>query len=397
MLDRSKVVSALQSKREQFTTYQSEQARQSSQATDKLDRFGRLTAAQIVQVLAERNVEWPGAEPTAEFDAAQQLRIPFGERWRSHEDARAWARQALTDCPVAAVDGSQILPSKEIAPPIAAVQVGWYINYHAVPGRYEKDVRFEVLPPGELAAGEGDAEFADWRVNQRRFELECEQLIELIVRFGREAEARRPLCLFDGSFIVSFAGQLRPERGMPYVRAVRDVLVASREHRVPVAGFVDSSASKDFLTLLNLVTGQPYLSLTDGALLQDILPQWGDRTPLFVCARGDQLSTQGRAEFYRDVVFSYVRLAGDRPPARIEMPIWLWEEGRAQQVLDLVRAECVVGAKGYPYAAETADAVAVLQMIDRERFYALFQQFAEAEGLTLNQSRKSLSKASRRS
>ena len=78
------------------------------------------------------------------------------------------------------------------------------------------------------------------------------------------------------------------------------------------------------------------------------------------------------------------------------MPLWLWQEGRSQQVLDLVRAECIVGAKGYPYAAETADAVAVLQMIDRERFYALFQQFAETEGLQLNQSRKSLSKAVRR-
>ena len=41
MLDRSKVVSALQSKREQFTTYQSEQRRQSSQASDKLAQFSR--------------------------------------------------------------------------------------------------------------------------------------------------------------------------------------------------------------------------------------------------------------------------------------------------------------------------------------------------------------------
>ena len=90
-------------------------------------------------------------------------------------------------------------------------------------------------------------------------------------------------------------------------------------------------------------------------------------------------------------------MAQNRPPARIEMPAWLWEEGRSQQVLDLVRAECVVGANGYPYAAETADAVAVLQMPDRDRFFALFQQFAEMQGLSLNQSRKSLSKVARRS
>ncbi len=81
MLDRSKVVNALQSKREQFTTYQSEQRRQSSQASDKLAQFGQLTAAAVRQALADRNVEWPGAEPTPELDQAQQLRLPFAQRW----------------------------------------------------------------------------------------------------------------------------------------------------------------------------------------------------------------------------------------------------------------------------------------------------------------------------
>jgi len=64
-------------------------------------------------------------------------------------------------------------------------------------------------------------------------------------------------------------------------------------------------------------------------------------------------------------------------------------------VIDLVRAECIVGV-GYPYALETADAVAVLTMQDRERFYRLFQRFAEGEGLELRFSRKSVSKRGRR-
>jgi hypothetical protein len=397
MLDRRKAIDALQTKREQFTTFAGEQRRQTAVAAEKLAVFHRLTAAEILQLLAERNVPWPGAEPTAELDKAPQLCLPFAQRWQNHEDARAWARDVLRDAPVAGVDGSQIMPSKELSLPVAAVQVGWYINYHAPGGRYEKDVRFEVMAPDELASDDSGGEFGDWRVNQRRFVLECEQLCALMERFAAEPSERRPLCLFDGSLIISFAGQLRPERGMPYVRAVEQLLETSRALRVPLAGFVDSSSSKDVLTLVNTVTGPPYLSLTDGALLEPLLPAWGDRSPLFVCARADMLSTQGRASYYREVVFSYVHLAQDRPPARIEMPRWLWEEGRAQQVLDLVRAECVVGAKGYPYAAETADAVAVLQGPDRERFYALFQQFIEAQGLALNRSRKSLSKVARRS
>ncbi len=397
MLDRRKVIDALQTKREQFTTFEGEQRRQSTEAGEKLARFCRLTAAQVRQLLDERQIEWPGSEPTAELDQAVAMCLPFAQRWQSHESARAWALEVLRNAPVAAVDGSQIMPSKELSLPVAAIQVGWYINYHSAGGRYEKDVRFDIMAPGELASDDQGAEFADWRVNQRRFVLECEQLCALMARFAAEPEDQRPLCLFDGSFIISFAGQLRPDRAAPYVRAVEQLLATSYALRVPLAGFVDSSSSKDVLTLINSVLGAPYASITDGALLSSSLGAWGDRSPLFVCARGDQLSTQNRAAFYRDVVFSYVRLGQNRPPARIEMPAWLWEEGRSQRVLDLVRAECVVGANGYPYAAETADAVAVLQMPDRDRFFALFQQFAEAQGLSLNQSRKSLSKLARRS
>ena len=90
-----------------------------------------------------------------------------------------------------------------------------------------------------------------------------------------------------------------------------------------------------------------------------------------------------------------MRLSRDRVPARIEMPHWLVEEGLADDVLDLVRAECVVGS-GYPYAVETADALAVISHADRERFYSLFEQFAHQSGLSLVQARKAASKRTRR-
>ena len=42
----------------------------------------------------------------------------------------------------------------------------------------------------------------------------------------------------------------------------------------------------------------------------------------------------------------------------------------------LCRAEVIVG-RGYPYAIETADQVAVIQGQDRQQFYRLLQQWAE--------------------
>jgi isopentenyldiphosphate isomerase len=77
------------------------------------------------------------------------------------------------------------------------------------------------------------------------------------------------------------------------------------------------------------------------------------------------------------------------------MPRWIVDTGQLDRVLDIVRAECVVG-NGYPYPLETADAVAVLTAEDRERFYRLFQQFLAEEQMELKITRKALSKRRRR-
>jgi hypothetical protein len=123
MLDRRKVIDALQTKREQFTTFESEQRRQSLEASAKIERFSRFSADEVMDMLLDRNTAWPGAEPTVELDKAQRLCLPFAQRWHTHENARAWAVEVLRDAPVAAVDGSQIMPSKELSLPVAAIQV----------------------------------------------------------------------------------------------------------------------------------------------------------------------------------------------------------------------------------------------------------------------------------
>ena len=360
-----------------------------------LDLFLGLSAAEVEMRVAGHGQEWPGALPTAELDAADALCIPFEQRWANHTEARRWAMAVLQERPTAAVDGSQIPPSKDFSVPLGAVQIGWYVNYHVPGGRYEKDLYFEVLPPQDLGDEEGDGDFPDWRVNQRRFVLECDRLVALMSRFADVPAADRPLCFFDGSFIVSFAGQIRPDRAAPYLDAVQALLAASKVCATPLVGFVDSSGSRDGVMLVNTTVGPPFMSISDGALLAPLLPNWGDRSPFFICARNDMLSTNGKAPFYKEVAFCYIRLSAERPPARIEMPRWLFDSGQAEVIVDCVRAECVVG-NGYPYVIETADAVAVLQQADRDHFYALFQQFAEKQGLAFRVSRKRLSKQARR-
>jgi hypothetical protein len=402
VLDREKVIVALERKRDQFAGYSADLQRQQQLVQDRLAAIRNLSSQAILERLQALGVAWPGALPTPEFDAAQGLCLPFGRAWQNHEDARAWALEALRDRPTLAVDGSQITPTKDLSIPVGAVQVGWFINYHSAGKRYLKDVEFEVLGPQELmeadeAEDAGDRALPNWRVNQVRFVRECERLCALMTEAASRPIAARPLCFFDGSFIISFAGQMRPARAQPYVRAVEQLLACSTATRVPLVAFVDRSYSRDFVTLMDLLAAAtPPLALSDATLLDALLPAWGDRSPLFICARDDTLSREGRAAFYQDVAVTYVRLTRDRTPARVEMPRWLVEEGQADDVLDLVRAEAVVGT-GYPYAVETADALAVIGNQDRERFYNLFEQFVQrTAGLSLVQARKAASKAGRR-
>jgi hypothetical protein len=419
MFHQAKVLAALEEKKEAFTGYDAQLGEEQARIRRFLAEFQARSYADLARTLGQMGDDWPGAQPTPEWDQAQALCLPFGERWSNHQEARQWAMSALYKRPSLAVDGSQITPTKDFSVPVGAVQIGWFVNEHcqeadltslaesapashisAIPlsATYVKDIDFTVLSPGELDDGEeeGEGSFPNWRVNQQRFVGECAKLCELMEAYAQRPFEQRPLCFFDGSFIISFAGQLRPERAAPYLQAVRSLLQCSETYHVPLVGFVDSAYSRDLVTLVNLLYPEARLNrVSDAGMVAPLLRHWGDRTPLFVCARKDQLSHDGRADFYRDVVFCYMRLVQDRPPARLELPRWLLEHPSLAQVMERVQGECVVGG-GYPYAIETADAVAVISQPDRERFYRLFQQFLARHKVPMSLARKMRSKRSRR-
>jgi hypothetical protein len=337
------------------------------------------------------SIDRPGAKLTPEFNRYQSLIVPFENRWSNHEQARAWAKEILEGVPTFAVDGSQVAPTKDLSIPVGLVQIGWFENAHIAGGNYIKDVAVEVLSPTELAADEhGQAEPGSSQVNLRRFEMEADRLAQYMQ--DNRAKKPRPLALFDGTLIISFAGLMQPKLQKEYTRAITDLLDASEKFRSPLIGFVDSSSAHDLLDMIAHLSGTHRAGqITDSALLQDSMG-WGDRSQIFICSRDDNLLGQ---EYYESVCFCYLKTTAELPPARVEFPLWMFESGEYEQALDLLRAECIVGT-GYPYPLETADAVAVIDLHDRERFYRLVQQFTHKAGLALRFTRKSTSKRGRR-
>lgn len=392
MFQRERVIAALQAKASRLVGYEASLGDTLAVYEQALAELAGLGQAEIETRLAD--VAWPGARPTVEQDRYPGIVVPFEQNWANHEQARAWAREVLAGVPTVAVDGSQITPSKDVSVSVGAVQIGWFVNPHAGDQPYVKDIHFEVLAPDELAGEDEEVlGFPDWRVNVRRFVLECDKLVE-IMQAARNA-AVKPICFFDGSLVVSFAQHLLPERQRQYVDAVMGLLAASEACRVPLVGYIDTSYANDLAVMLDALAGRrTRRRVSDGALLRSKMG-WGDRTVAYICARDDKVLPVDGKKYYDRVLLVYLKTTAEHPPARLDLPRWLLEAGELERTLDIVRAECVVG-NGYPYAVETADAVAVITLQDRERFYRVFQEFAEKERLPLRFSRKATSKRARR-
>ncbi|HEY9735076.1 MAG TPA: DNA double-strand break repair nuclease NurA [Trichocoleus sp.] len=333
-----------------------------------------------------------GARPLEDGAVNSEGVISFGCRWANREEGHDWVRQVLTGVTTFAVDGSQIFPSKDLSLPIALIQIGWFENPHLPTGSYQKDIRLEILTPDDLRVG-SQGQLGDRRVNIRRFEMEIDRLVEFMETCGSRKDTERCLVFFDGALVVTFAETFDDESQAAYVQAMLKLLKASEHYRVPLVGYVDTSYAHDLTRLLHHACALPETERIHDAQVVNPCLEWGDRLPLYVCERGGILAQYG--ELCDRIGFTYLKTTRDNYPVRLEIPLWMWEAGMLDTVVDWVRAEVVVGG-GYPYAIETADQTAVLQTQDRQVFYRILQEWAEQSSIKLRFSRKMVSKVRRR-
>lgn len=407
MLYRNLLSEALTDRREEFVRFDREwrdDVRDYARGLRSLD--GRM-AQEVLRALGEASA--PGALPSMELERAGSMVVPFGTRWRTHEEARRWAIETLHERVTFAADGSQLLPGREVSMPVAAVQVAWFENPHTREGEYLKQARFAIVSPAELLESSDDRINAETVVTFRRFELETEALCEFMERRRgwRSRGERPPVAFFDGSltYLISFA---LPKTKIQddYANAVIKLLELSRETEVAVVGFIDRSYARDLVRLvdaLNETAGSrnsryPY----DAQLLRagventpPLLNEWGDRT-IFCYYKRKGMSERLIDERDSPLIgFIYLQTAGEDTPARLDIPGWVYEAGLLDDVIDTVRAECVCGL-GYPYAIEAADEAALITARDREQFLRAIQDFARKESFAFQVSRKAASKVRRR-
>ena len=416
MLYRQRLIAELGDRREEFVEFGREWA---AEAADYAGRLAALEGRAVAEIrreaeanLAEVRARAFGSLPAEEFERAGRFVLPFGRRWRTHEEARAWAVDALVERATFAADGSQILPGREVSMPVAAVQVAWFENPHARDGAgYRKEWDFRLVTPKELSETDAGPATATDLVSLHRFELELKAVRAFLERrAGWRARGERvPVAFFDGTLLLSTARLRGESLSFPsgYVKALAETIKLSRETEVPVVGYIDQSYARDLVRLLDVLArrerrtpvvfdAQIFSAETrEGA--PPLFANWGDRTVFCRCFR------EGLPDDFRDeageplVGFVYLQTtAPGGVPARLDIPAWVGQDSALlEDVIDAVRAECVVG-NGYPYALETADEAAVITARDREQFLRAVQDFAETNRLAFRVSRKAVSKIHRR-
>jgi hypothetical protein len=394
MIYRDKIIAALGNRVADFAQFDTEVAAQYALYREALERIAAMNGSELLARL--KDVESPGALPTAEFDLAQAFVMPFGAAWNNHEEARKWAYATLLGRTTFAADGSQILPSKDFSVPVAAVQVAWFENSHTPEGVYVKDVAFDVLPPSEVVSPSSPTGVSEPAVHRRRYAAEVEAIRNYMYRAAERGfdPTCPPVVFFDSLLVISFAETFAPDERQFYVSEITSLLETSESAGIPIVAYVDNSFARDLAAMLHVASGLPESHKVHDSRLIASRMGWGDRTPIFKCARRGILEQYGE-EWKNGIGFVYLKTGSDDPPARLDIPIWVYQRGLLDYCIDTVRAEVIVGG-GYPYPIETADAAAVLTMRDREMFYQVFQEFSQVHNLGLRIARKALSKQQRR-
>lgn len=402
MLFRDLLNGELESKSGEFKSFAADWETARLHYAGVLRELSRMEGAQVRRKFD--GVPGIGALPSKEFDELKALIISFPEKWENHQQARNWAMTVLRDRTTFAADGSQMAPDKNVSLPVAMVQVGWFENHHTGEGSYEKGARQVLISPRELFRSDTDDAYdnPETPIGFRRFREEVSEIIRFIEskKGWKEAGKKMPLAFFDGTLLIGKSVPTDTDEQRKKHVIMLGLIRASEENRVPVVGYIDTSKARDLVRLLDNVNNggsdELPLPLYDSHILRAgndgsgiALQNWGDRTIFYHCHRINL------KEFYGRVGFVYLQTTAAGYPARLDIPAWVPEAGLLDELIDTVRAECVVGL-GYPYPLEAADATAVIGMSERDFLLRALQKFAKEENIPFSVSRKPVSKGRRR-
>jgi len=321
---------------------------------------------------------WPVARPLEDFGLVRKV------------------DDTVSDITVAAVDGSQIMPSQHEVHNCFLLNIGFVrLSY----GTNEKPV-LESFPhlyhrPDELYP----------LVNRRRLHIDElyvaleRNLLEVKYLAERSIEAKEKglqvVALLDGSLIPWSAEKMPVHYQEYFFDELKALLKALELKRIPLLGYISHSRSAEVINILRAFKC-PYDTsdcrshcrdlneedfpcssvwpLADRLLMQNVL-ELGERSSIF-------LSSASATQFLpaeEQICFAYLNVGSE--VARLEFPKWLAQSvSERDTAFGAVLSQATKG-KGYPVALAEAHHLAVIRGQDRQQFFELIKQHLVAKGI----------------
>lgn len=301
-----------------------------------------------------------------------------------------------------ATDGSQIPLDRHAVAPCYLLNMGEIALHYGTGERprltSQATLHYKDEDIYQTAGEDGSVVISEKVVATRRLLAESAALASLIA----ENSERHSVALVDDPLILVFADQReKAEDQREVVNEFCEMLKAAQGARTPVAGYISRPGARDVVGALRLTlcpgdcphdADSPcgeLAHLSDVQLFAHLLPQPGDRSPVF---RSEARSLVLYPEEQR-IVFFYLNVGPEI--ARIEIPQWAADD---PPMLDRVHVLCYDQAgkgQGYPVALAEAHERAIVRGPERDAFFQLVQSAFVRENLPALQTRKALAKRTR--
>ncbi len=301
-----------------------------------------------------------------------------------------------------ATDGSQIPLDRHAVAPCFLLNVGKIVLHYGSGERPCLTSQATLHYKDEdiyLNDGEADAAvISEKEVATRRMLAESAALAALIAQH----HTREAIALVDDPLILVFADQR--EKTDDQRKIVEDfcaMLQAAQTARTPVVGYVSRPGARDVIGALRLTlcaddcahdAQSPCTELArliDAPLFARLLPQPGDRSPMFV-SEARSLALYPHAQ---RILFFYLNVGTEI--ARIEIPQWVAEDAALLDRVHVLSYDQACKGQGYPVALAEAHERAVVRGPERAAFFQLVESAFVRADLPALQTRKALAKRTR--
>ncbi len=317
--------------------------------------------------------------------------------------------QRPTPITVAATDGSQIYPDRNIEPLCYLLNVGRIAFQYgteerplmdAIPHLYFKGQGLDDLAGLEIEVVGQEI------VSALRDELELSTLFEIATSIRK---TNRPIvALADGTLIKWMLKRLRkPALEQRLLQRYFDTLEKFKEQKIPLCSYISMPGNTEFINYLSCVKAssnrpsrevEGFEGISDRMLFKEVLLP-GQRSAVF---KSQSLVLKAYPP-EQEICYFYVHVAGDSVNtgvnagvnteiARVEFPFWL---SRQPELLNLIHStllsECEKGG-GYPMILSEAHEQAIVRGQERALFYEMIERNMNFEGEHLETSSKQASK-----